>query len=209
MSTAIKSLPKTKVQPATLIQANGTAVYRFTVDQYHRMIEADILTSSDPVELLEGRIVFKMPKNPPHDGAIGTLTKLLARMLPEEWMVRIQSAITLRDSEPEPDLSIVRGPDQIYHSRHPRPDDTALLIEVAESSLIVDREYKGMLYARARISEYWIVNLVDAQVEVYMEPRGGKTPAYRQQQVYRKGDEVPLVLSNREIGSIPVNRLFS
>ena len=110
-------------------------VYRFTVTQYHRMIESGVLTENDRVELLEGRVVPKVPCNPPHDGTVTRIQRRLARLLPDEWLIRVQCALTTRDSEPEPDLTVVRGPEEVYFTRHPLPRDVGLLIEVADATL--------------------------------------------------------------------------
>src|SRR5690348_4645166 len=82
---------------------------RFSVDEYHRMIETGILNELDQVELLEGVVVVKMPRNPIHDATIELIEEALSRLLPAGWRVRVQSAVTFRDSEPEPDLAVVRG----------------------------------------------------------------------------------------------------
>src|SRR5262245_43751216 len=82
---------------------------RFSVDEYHRMIQAGILGEGDRVDLLAGQVVHKMPRNPPHDGTIQLVNKQALAHLPGGWCVRIQSAITLSDSEPEPDLAVARG----------------------------------------------------------------------------------------------------
>src|SRR5687767_8041636 len=102
-------------------------VYRFTVDQYQRMIKAGILTEDDRVELLEGWIVPKVSHNPPHDGTIWLVQTAILPRLPTGWILRIQSAITTLDSEPEPDLAVVRGPGLRYFSTHPEPQDVGLL----------------------------------------------------------------------------------
>src|SRR5215208_5522260 len=81
----------------------------FSVSEYGRMIETGVLAEDDPVELLEGWIVFKMTRNPPHDVAVALTGKLLIRVLPAGWHVRSQSAITTQDSQPEPDVAVVRG----------------------------------------------------------------------------------------------------
>src|SRR5208283_5568309 len=100
-------------------------VYRLTVDQYQRMIEEGILGPDDRVELLEGYLVTKMPHNPPHDATVVRINRRLGRVLPEDWLLRVQAAIVLRDSQPEPDLGIVRGPEGIYFQRHPEAQDIA------------------------------------------------------------------------------------
>src|SRR4051812_9946272 len=92
---------------------------RFSVDEYHRMIETGILDERDRVELLDGYVVLKMPRNPPHDSTIQRLERRIGRLLPAGWDLRTQCAITLSQSEPEPDLAVVRGDDTLYQTRHP------------------------------------------------------------------------------------------
>ena len=190
------------------IAAEPLPVYRFSVKQYHRMIEAGILTDKDRVELLQGWIVPKMPQTPLHAGTITRITRRFAPLLPSEWPLRVQSAITLPESEPEPDLAIARGPEEIYFRRHPGPWDIGLLIEVAGSTLLDDRRRKGEIYAAARIPHYWIVNLVDRVVEAYTRPRAGKTTGYRTQQVYGIKESIPLILAGREVRKIRVSDLL-
>jgi Uma2 family endonuclease len=178
--------------------------YRFSVEQYHDMIEAGILTEDDRVELLDGLVVEKMTHNPPHDAAVSLVNKLFLRHVPDAWIVRVQSATSLPGSEPEPDVAVVRGPERRYARSHPRPKDIALLVEVADSRVEVDREGKGTLYARARIPVYWLVNLPASRVEVYTRPRAGQAPAYQQRQDHRHGDAVPLIIAGQEIARIAV-----
>src|SRR5690349_3673211 len=87
---------------------------RFTVAEYHRMIETGVLTEQDPVELLEGWVVFKMARNPRHDNTLARLQKVLNRLLGPDWEIRGQLAVTTDDSEPEPDVAVVRGPIEQY-----------------------------------------------------------------------------------------------
>jgi Uma2 family endonuclease len=182
--------------------------YRFSIAQYHRMIESGILTANDRVELLDGWVVNKMPINPPHNSAITRINRHLVRLLPDEWLLQVQGGITLRDSEPEPDFAVVRGPEELYSRRKPGPRDVALAIEVADSTLLQNRREKGLLYAQARIPEYWIVNLVEKRLEVYTDPRAGRSPGYRQRRDYGLAESVPLVLAGREIAQIQVRDLF-
>jgi hypothetical protein len=173
------------------------------------MIETGILTEEDAVELLEGWIVLKMPRNPPHDISLELLDEAVRPLLPAAWRIRIQSAVTLSDSEPEPDLGVVRGAARQRQNRHPGPTDLGLLVEVADTSLAADRAGKGPLYARERIACYWIVNLVDRVVEVYTDPSGpAPQPAYRHRQDYTMTDAVPLVLDGQTVGLIPVRDLM-
>jgi len=184
-------------------------IWKFTVDQYHRLIQSGILTEDDPVELLEGWIAQKMPRNPPHDGTISTTESSLRALQPAGWHVRVQSAVTLADSEPEPDLAVVRGGGRDYMSRHPAPPDIALLVEVADSSLDRDRTDKSRIYARANIALYWIINLVDGLIEVYTDPTGPvATPGYRQQQDYDRNAQVPVVIDGATVGHLAVRDLL-
>jgi Uma2 family endonuclease len=183
-------------------------VYRFSVAQYHRMAAEGILTTNDRVELLHGYIIEKMTQNAPHAGAIRRITRRLLPLLPDEWLLGVQGPVTLRDSEPEPDFSIIRGPEEAYANRNPGARDVAIIMEAADSSLLQDQREKGPMYAQARIPEYWIVNLVERRVEVYTQPRAGKSPGYRQQQNYRPEESVPLILAGREIARIPVRELL-
>jgi Uma2 family endonuclease len=150
---------------------------RITLDEYHRMIEAGSLGEDDRVQLIAGAIVALTPQGPAYALAIQNLTRLLAPGLPAELALRVQLPLTLPDdSEPEPDLAVVRFEDARSREHHPR---TALLVvEVAGDSLHFDRQAKAALYARAGIPEYWIVNLGETTVEVHRDPDTA-TGAYR------------------------------
>jgi Uma2 family endonuclease len=186
----------------------GLPLYRFSVEQYHQLIQAGVLREGERLELLEGWLVPKMTINPPHPVAIKLLENELASRLPAGWITRTQAPITTRDSEPEPDVSVVHGPVRRYRDHHPRPDEIALVIEVADSTLTEDRTVKARLYAAARLPIYWIVNLVDGQVEVCTEPRGGRSPAYRRRQDFGPSDSVPLLIAGKDCGTIPVGDLL-
>ena len=180
----------------------------FSVREYERMIETGVLGEDDPVELLEGWIVFKMTRNPPHDVAVALASELLIRLLPAGWHVRSQSAITTPDSVPEPDLAVVRGNQRDYAARHPGPADVALAIEVADTSLGRDRSDKARVYARGGIPAYWIVNLIDGVVEVYTDPSGPASGAdYRKCAAFPRGQSIPLEVAARRF-QIQVNDLL-
>jgi Uma2 family endonuclease len=171
------------------------------------MIQEGILQEDDPVELLDGWIVPKMPRNPPHDAAIDIAQEVLHSVLPAGWRIRVQSAITTDSSEPEPDLTLVRGPAERYLSNHPKPPDIAVIIEVADSPLPHDRE--GKLYAQAAIPVYWIINLVNRQVEVYSRPSGpDPSPGYRRRDDYLRNDSAPLILMGQEVAQVAVKSLL-
>lgn len=184
-------------------------VWRFSVADYHRLIEAGVLGENDRVELLEGWIVPKMTHNPLHDGVIQIVSQRLSGHLPAKWTIRIQSAITTTDSEPEPDIAIVRGDERTYLTRHPSAADIGLLIEVAESSLDQDRSVKSEIYARAGVANYWIVNLLDSQVEVLTHPAlSGSAADYMSRRIFRGDELVPFVIDTVEAARIPVGELL-
>ena len=184
-------------------------VCRLTPSQYHEMIAAGILGEDDPLELLERWLVPKMVKNPPHSTAIYLTTRVLERILPPSWHVRSQQPITTGDSEPEPDLAVVRGGPEQYGRSHPGSQDVALVVEVADASVGRDRSTKKRIYARAGIPVYWILNLPERRIEVYADPTGpGQSPDYRQHADYAVGAEVPLVLDGRPAGRICVAELL-
>jgi len=157
-------------------------VRRFSVDEYERIGRAGILTEDDSVELLEGLIVEKMTKNPRHDSMIDLLAQMLTRLLPPGWFPRAQNVLLTADSAPEPDLVVTHGDPQDYWNHHPTAGDVALVIEVAESSLLRDRR-KRRIYARAGIAQYWIVNLVDNQIELFREPDAASSEYLRREAV--------------------------
>jgi len=141
---------------------------RFTVAEYHKMIEAGILGEDEHVELLEGEIVQVSPQEKPHAQAIGKLTRWLVQGLGDAYVVRPQLPLSLIDSEPEPDLAVVRTDEEAAAQRHPR---TALLvIEIADSSARHDHVVKSRIYAGAGIPEYWLVLVKQRVVEVLRDP---------------------------------------
>lgn len=193
------------IVPGTIFQIPPFPVRRFTVDEYHCMIQVGILTEDDDVELLEGWIVPKTPHNPLHDAVIDQAQESLQAVLPAGWRVRVQSAITTPTSEPELDLAIVRGPASRYRTHHPGPADIALVIEVADSSLTRDREEKGPLYAGAGLPHYWIINLTTGQIETYQQPA---STGYLQRQDHGPGETISLPLPEQAPIAIAVVDLF-
>jgi len=146
---------------------------RWTRAEYDRLVSLGVLHGK-AVELVGGQLVVAEPQGSYHASALGAAGDALRAALPPGWLVRIQMPVALDDeSEPEPDLAVVPGPWANYRAGHPsRP---VLVVEVAESSLVFDREDKGGVYARGGVRDYWIVNLVDRALEVYREP--GPDPA--------------------------------
>src|SRR2546425_922273 len=150
-------------------QAERPALRRWTRHEYARLIDHGFLDEDDPIELLDGLLLVKEPQASPHRTAVLLTAKVLERVFGEGWFVQTQSPIALDDrSEPEPDLCVVRGSPRDYVEAHPRRP--VLIVEVARSGLRLARGRKAVVYARARISDYWVVNLVDRVLEVHREP---------------------------------------
>lgn len=187
------------------LRASMAGFRRFSVREYHKLIELGILTENDRLELINGYLVEKMPHDPIHDGTIQLVEEVIRQKLPGGWCVRVQSALTLSRSEPEPDLVIARGDKRAYLGRHPIATDMGIIIEVSNTSLDSDRDDKIPLYAHDGVPVYWIVNLVDRQVEVYEQPTGSSpSPTYGLQRIYKPGDVVPVLLGGLSVGAIAV-----
>jgi Uma2 family endonuclease len=191
------------LSPSTVPLFVGTPpVRRFTVDQYHRMIETGILAENDRVELLDGWILEKSPVGPPHATCVSLIVDALQQKLPSGWLIRAQSPITLAAGEPEPDVTVVQGSIRDYRDRHPSGPDIGLLVEVADSSLQFDRLQKRPQYAAAAIPEYWIINLIDRCLEVYADP--APDGDYQRRQVVDASGSVEVQLAGRCVGQISV-----
>ena len=147
------------------------AQHRFTVAEYYRMEETGVLKRDARVELLDGRIIDMSPIGPLHGGSVKRLIRLFSRLSAGRWLVSAQDPVHLGEySEPQPDLMLLKPVEDDYTSRHPRPEDVYLVIEVADASLDFDRGEKLPVYGRAGISEVWILNLGAKTLEVYREP---------------------------------------
>ena len=164
----------------------------WTVSEYHRLVDEGIL-DDHPVELLAGEIVVMAPEGVPHASTSVDAGEYLMRLLDERAQVRQAKPITLTavDSEPEPDLAIVRRSPQQYRDHHPYPDDVLWLVEYANTSLSKDLDQKKRVYAEAGIPEYWVVNLRDMTVLVFRDPGAG---AYQTEQTFASGVVHPLAL---------------
>ena len=144
---------------------------RFTVDEYHRMAEVGILTETDRVELIDGEIVEMAPVGSRHASVVKRLNALLTGRLGARAIVSVQDPVQLsKESEPQPDVVLLRPTPDFYAGSHPEPVDTLLLIEVADTSLLYDRGVKLPRYATARVIEVWIVDLAEDAVEVCRTP---------------------------------------
>jgi Uma2 family endonuclease len=181
-------------------------LYRLTVRQYDQMSQEGVLGKRDRVELIEGLLVVKISKNSPQIVAGNLGREALARIAPPGWHVAKEDPVVTSEwSEPEPDLAMVRGQPRDYLQRRVMAGDVALVVEIAESSLSTDRSEMGRVYAASGIPYYWIVNLVDRQLEVYTGP----SPAgYQSRQDLKPGQDVPVVVDGVEVGRIPVSDIL-
>lgn len=184
-------------------------VMRFSVDDYHRMLATGVLMDGDPYELVEGWIVPKMPQDPIHAGTLELAAEVLRAYIPAGWSVRSQVPVTTSDSEPEPDVAVVRGRTVDYLKRHPAPADVALLVEVANTSLEFDRRLKARIYARAGIPAYWILDVNARRIEAFTDPDATTDePSYRTQRTASVGEALPLILSGATVAEVPVADLL-
>ena len=159
---------------------------RIRVGEYHRMIEAGILREDERVQLIDGMLVAMTPQGRAHAFVIQELNRILVRRLGDDFRVLSQLPLTLPgDSEPEPDLAVVRAREAASSTHH--PGSALLVIEVAGESLRFDRQTKAALYARNGIPEYWIVNLAEPAIEAHSEPDRA-TGVYRSSAVVASGE---------------------
>ncbi len=171
--------------------------------EYERLIETGFFEAGGPIELVGGQLIVAEPQGSSHFTAVRATEEALRAAFGPGWEVRGQGPLALdEESEQEPDVAVVQGSFRDYVVGHPsRP---VLVVEVSESSLALDREHKGSLYARAGLADYWIVNLVARVLEVYREP--GRDPVasfgWRYQSVevrHREASVSPLALPSAHI----------
>jgi Uma2 family endonuclease len=145
--------------------------HRLSVGDFQRMAEAGIFQEDDRVELIEGEIVDMTPIGSGHAGAVKRLSNLIKLAVGERAIVSTQDPIMLgEDSEPQPDLALLRPRDDFYADSHPGPEDILLIVEVADASLRYDTEVKLPLYARHGIPEAWLVDLVNKRLLIHRSP---------------------------------------
>jgi Uma2 family endonuclease len=168
---------------------------RFTLDEYHRLAELGFFGEDDHIELIRGEIIQMVAKGTAHETCITKLIRVLPKLLGDTATVRCQSPIVLNaHSELEPDFAIVQNRDDDYLNAHPLPSEVIVVIEVSDSSLKYDREEKSSLYAEAGIQHYWMINLLDRQLEAYTSPyqtNQGKF-GYRSTSIYLENQSIAL-----------------
>lgn len=160
---------------------------RFTVDHYYKMIELGMIDNYERAEIIDGEMVPKMTIGDRHGFAVNMLAKFFIQGLGDDLLVSVQNPLRLGEfDEPEPDI-VVADLTKYDGKRHPRPEETVLVVEVADSSLRYDREIKLPLYSEAGIQEVWIVNLVNDVVEVHKDPSVG---VYQSVSIFGLGEAV-------------------
>lgn len=181
------------------------APYRFTVDDYYRMADADILTEDDRVELLDGQILVKEPPGPEHAGHVDVLNRMFVRLLGDRAIVRTQNPVHIdRLNDPQPDINIVKPRDDFYMSGHPRPADVLLAVEIAWTSAPGDRRIKVPLYAGAGIREFWLVDIKKRKLEVYRDP--GESGYHSVTRLSRRATVTPEAFPDLEIAVAEILR---
>lgn len=158
-----------EISNVTSVEQVGVTTRYWTRAEYERLVDGGFFRPDEPIELIGGRLIVSEPQGSSHAVAVGLTSEALRAAFGPGWVIREEKPVALDDdSEPEPDLAVVPGTHRDYSTAHPaRP---VLVVEVAETSLAWDRGEKGSLYARARIGDYWIVNLIARVLEVYRNP---------------------------------------
>lgn len=174
-------------------------------DAYHRMIETGILTEDDQVELIHGEIIMKPPVGRLHTATVDRISNLLYSVINDESIVRVRSPIVVpTDSEPEPDITLLKPRADFYADQAARPDDVLLVIEVAHTTWDTDYEIKRPLYASAGIPELWLVNINKHEIEVHRTPAPG---TYKSINILQSGDTVALPVPGVEV-TVEVDELL-
>ena len=160
---------------------------RFSVDEYYKMYELGLLSDFERSEIIDGELIPKMGIGDRHAAIVNFLTRFFILLVPKLIQVGVQNPLRLGDyDEPEPDV-VLSDLNKYDGKRHPRPEETLLIVEVADSSLRFDRNEKLPLYAEAGIPEVWIVNLPNNLIEVHQNPSIG---IYQTTNIFRLGETV-------------------
>lgn len=168
---------------------------KFTLEEYHRLTDLGFFESGERVELIRGDIIKMAPKRTPHSVCNSLLLEELYSLLKGKANVRGQEPIIIPpNSEPEPDVVIARKKEDNYLSSHPQAEDILLVIEIADSTLKFERDVKLPLYAEAGITDFWILNLSDNQLETYSQPyqESNGTYNYRSKQIYLPNEVISI-----------------
>jgi len=177
-------------------------IYKWTIKEYHKMVEAGVLQEDAAVELLNGQIIKMSPSGGLHAACIDLLDELLRDKLGKAVNIRVQGPVVLNDySEPEPDVAVLKRKENFYADGHPKAEDVLLVIEVSDSTIAKDQTLKRNAYAASNIAEYWIVNLPDSQLEQYFYPNKGD---YQQVRILKPGQ----ILESELVGKLAVDDII-
>jgi Uma2 family endonuclease len=182
--------------------------YRFSVDDFYRMVDLDFFPDEARVGLWEGQVYEEMAKKHPHSFSWAALNAAVTPILPPGWSIWAECTITLSpDKAPLPDLLVLRGNVRDLRDRRPSAADVGLLVEVADGSLKIDTGAKLAAYARAAIPVYWVVNLKDGVIQVYESPvpEEGRFASVAR---YGPGDLVPLKLDGTQVAMIAASDIL-
>jgi Uma2 family endonuclease len=183
-------------------------LHRMSLEQYDALVESGIFTERDRLQLINGILVAKVTQGDDHRVADEDCRTALQRVLPPGWFIRSNKPVDFPpNGAPEPDQAVVRGSNRDYgRAKRGRPGakDVALIVEIAQSSLTEDRAMVT-IYGPGGIPVYWIINLVDRQVEVYSGPG---PDGYASRIDYRSGQEIPVVIDGVVVGQIAVDDLL-
>lgn len=170
MTTAL--LEKPDIEKPKIAKAEADPIeYHWTVDALHHAIDAGVFEHPERLELIQGRIIEHMGQNPPHSTLVSEIADMLRAAFSPRYAIREEKPIHISfDGEPIPDVSAVVGKQSDYREHHPTPNDVALLIEVADSSVAYDLGEKALLYAQAGITDYWVVLVNEAVIVRHREP---------------------------------------
>lgn len=157
---------------------------KWSIDDYHLMIESGVLNNRS-VELIEGEIVQVSPESPLHRFTNDSVAEYLRKLLQDQAKIFEAHPITLKNSEPEPDIAVVHLPDTNYLNRHPYPEDIYWLIEISHTTLEDDLNRKKRVYASAGINEYWIIDLKNNELIVFRNPSGND---YKSKDTFNEGE---------------------
>ncbi len=170
-------------------------IYKWSIDEWHELVNSGILEGK-PVELLEGEIIEMSPEGIEHSYTNQSVSDYLRNLLKGKAQIRESHPITLDNSEPEPDIAIVRLPETIYRHHHPYPEDIYWLIEVSNKTLKKDLEQKIITYARNDIPEYWVIDLKNKKLIVHTQIKNSR---YSQITEYLSGKITSKAFPNIEI----------
>ncbi len=188
-----------------VLERASTQVRLINVQEYHRMADVGILGAEERVELIEGQIWQMAAKGAGHSAAVTRCDRMLRKVLGDHVLVRLQDPIQLdKYSEPEPDIAVVASDPLDYENNHPTPEQVYLLIEVADTTIKRDLELKSLLYAKAGIIEYWVLEVINRQINIFRDPSPN---GYLSKSVVADGDSISLLaFGDREIAVIELIR---